>query len=150
MKVIIMRRLLSVFAFLTASVVLLVGSMFQPAFAKDEMLVTVRKQAENIRDVPIAVAAFSADNIEEMGLRSIEDIALLTPGFSFTSAFGRQPGSDRPAMRGVSTVVNGIANASAVAYFVDGIYLGGSPQSTELSNLERVEVMRGPQSAQFG
>ncbi|MCP4925608.1 MAG: TonB-dependent receptor [Gammaproteobacteria bacterium] len=150
MQSITLRQFLAAFTFLAAPVFLIAGALFQPAFAKDEMLVTVRKQSESIRDVPISVAAFATEDIKELGLKSIEDIALLTPGFSFTSAFGRQPGSDRPAMRGISTVQNGVANASAVAYFVDGIYLGGSPQSTELSNLERVEVMRGPQAAQFG
>ncbi|MEE4186244.1 MAG: TonB-dependent receptor [Gammaproteobacteria bacterium] len=116
----------------------------------DEITVSARRTDENLQDVPVAVTPFTAELIEDLNLQSIDDIALFTPGFSFTSAFGRQPGSDRPAMRGISTVQNGIANASAVSYFIDGVYLGGSPQATELSNVERVEVLRGPQAAALG
>jgi outer membrane receptor protein involved in Fe transport len=116
----------------------------------EEIIVSARKIEENVQDVPVAVSAFTANTIEDLNLSSIDDIARFTPSFSFTSAFGRQPGSDRPAIRGITTVVNGIANSSAVGYFVDGVYLSGSPQSTELFNLERVEVIKGPQAAQFG
>lgn len=118
--------------------------------AVDEVIVTARKVEENLQEVPVAVSAFTGETIEQLQLRSIEDIAKYTPGFSFTSAFGRQPGSDRPSIRGITTIVNGIGNASSAAYFVDGVYLGGSPQSTELYNLERVEIIKGPQAAQFG
>ena len=100
----------------------------QPALAiPEEIVVTARKFEENIQEIPIAVSAFTAQNIEQLNLKSIDDIAKFTPGLSFTSAFGRQPGSDRPSLRGITTVVNGVANSSAVGYFVDGVYLSGSP-----------------------
>jgi outer membrane receptor protein involved in Fe transport len=118
--------------------------------AVEEIVVTARKVEENLQEVPLAVSAFTPESIEQLNLRTLDDIAKFTPGFSFTSAFGRQSGSDRPAIRGITTIQNGIGNASAVAYFVDGVYLGSSPQSTELFNLERVEVLKGPQAAQFG
>jgi len=119
-------------------------------YLMDDITVTARKTEESVQDIPISVSPFTASKIRDLDLKSTDDIALFTPGLSFTSAFGRQPGSDRPSMRGISTVVNGFANASAVAYFIDGVFLGGSPQSTELNNVERVEVLRGPQAAQFG
>jgi outer membrane receptor protein involved in Fe transport len=128
-----------------------VSLLAQPAMAvPEEILVTARKYEENIQEIPLSVSAFTAQNIEQLNLKSIDEIAKFTPGLSFTSAFGRQPGSDRPSMRGITTIQNGVANSSAVGYFVDGVYLSGSPQSTELSNLERVEVIKGPQAAQFG
>ncbi|MBT8443664.1 MAG: TonB-dependent receptor, partial [Gammaproteobacteria bacterium] len=117
---------------------------------KDEMIVTARGVEENLQEIPLSVSAFNADVIDELKLVTIDDVARFTPGFSFTSAFGRQSGSDRPSIRGVTTIANGIANTSAVGYFVDGVYLPGSPQSTELYNLERIEVIKGPQSSQFG
>jgi outer membrane receptor protein involved in Fe transport len=131
----------------------LLGAAFAPlgtAIAAEEIIVTARRVEESIQEVPLAVTAFSPEQLQQLNIRTIDEIARFTPGFSFNSAFGRQPGSDRPAIRGVTTIQNGIGNASAAAYFVDGIYLGGSPQSTELTNLERVEVIKGPQSAQFG
>lgn len=130
---------------------LTISLLAQPAMAiPEEIVVTARKYEENVQEIPLAVSAFTAKNIEELNLKSIDEIAKFTPGLSFTSAFGRQPGSDRPSMRGITTIQNGVANSSSVGYFVDGVYLSGSPQSTELSNLERVEVIKGPQAAQFG
>lgn len=115
-----------------------------------EIVVTARKREESLQDVPISISAFTAKTVENMGLQSIDDIARFTPGLSSTTAFGRAPGSNRPSIRGVTTVLNGIGNASAASTFVDGVYISGSTQSTELFNVERVEVLKGPQSAQYG
>lgn len=116
----------------------------------EEMIITARKKEELLIETPIAVSAFSSTTIENLGLNSIDDIARHTPGFSFNTGLGRQPASDRPMIRGLTTVRNGIANASSATVFIDGIYIGGSSQSTELYNLERVEVLRGPQAALYG
>ncbi len=116
----------------------------------EELVVTARKVEENPQDVPISISAFSSEGLQRLNVQTTDEMALFTPGLAFNSAFGRQPGSDRASMRGVTTIVNGAANASAVATFVDGVYVGGTTQSTELFNLERVEILRGPQSAQFG
>ncbi|MBL8224001.1 MAG: TonB-dependent receptor [Chromatiales bacterium] len=132
---------------------LLAGSTVAPfasALAAEEIIVTARRQEENIQEVPVSVSAFNAETLQQLNLRNIDDVARFTPGFSFNSAFGRQPISNRPAIRGVTTIINGTGNATAGAFFIDGVYLGGSPQSTELTNLERVEVIKGPQAAQFG
>ena len=75
-----------------------VSLLAQPAMAvPEEILVTARKYEENIQEIPLAVSAFTAKSIEELNLKSIDEIAKFTPGLSFTSAFGRQPGSDRPS-----------------------------------------------------
>jgi iron complex outermembrane receptor protein len=133
-----------------AGIIIGLGAVGSAQAQLEEITVSARRVEENVLDVPIAVSPFSQETIRQLNLQSVDDIALFTPGFSFTSAFGRQPGSDRPAIRGISTILNGIANASAVGYFIDGVYVGGSPQATELANLERVEILRGPQAAQFG
>jgi iron complex outermembrane receptor protein len=116
----------------------------------DEITVTVRKREETMLEVPVAVTAMTARSIEELGVRQLNDVARHTPGFSFSSSTGRQPASDRPVIRGLTTIRNGIANANVAATFVDGIYLGGTAQPTDLVNLERVEIIRGPQAAQYG
>ena len=116
----------------------------------EEMIITARKKEELLIETPLAVTAFGADTITDLGLNRIDDLARHTPGFSFNSGLGRQPTSDRPMIRGLTTVRNGIANASAATVFIDGIYIGGSSQSTELYNLERAEILRGPQAALYG
>jgi iron complex outermembrane recepter protein len=118
--------------------------------SKDEMTtldtikVTARKREESLRDVPLSITAVTAEKIERLGLESINDIAKISPGFSFRSAFGRE--GDRPVIRGMSNI-QGEPNAS---FFIDGVYVNGSISGFGLDNLERVEVIRGPQSALFG
>jgi iron complex outermembrane recepter protein len=110
----------------------------------EDIVVTARKREENLQEVPLAVKAFTAEAIESAGLRSVADLATQTPGFSFRSAFGRT--ADRPVIRGMSNI-QGRANA---AFFLDGIFISGSTAGLPLDNLERVEIIRGPQSALYG
>jgi iron complex outermembrane recepter protein len=110
----------------------------------DKVVVTARKRSEELRDVPLSITAVSAAKIENLGLESINDIAKVSPGFSFRSAFGRE--GDRPVIRGQANI-QGEANA---AFFIDGVFVNGSISGYGLDNLERVEVIRGPQAALFG
>ena len=68
----------------------------------DNMIITARKTAENINRVPVSVTAIDVEDIEAAGLQDINDIADLTPGIKFNSAFGRQ--GDRPVIRGISAI----------------------------------------------
>jgi iron complex outermembrane receptor protein len=126
------------------------STLAETAITVDEIVVTARKKEESALLVPLSVSAFSEQSIRDLGLNRLGDIARFTPGFSFAPNVGRQPASDRPVVRGLTTVINGIANTSAAATFIDGVYFGGSIQSSALYNVERVEVLRGPQSAQYG
>lgn len=110
----------------------------------DAIIVTARKREENLQDVPLAITAVTAERIQAQGLTSIADVANVTPGLSFRTAFGRN--GDRPVIRGQSNI-QGNPNA---AFFVDGIFVTGSISSYQLDNLERVEVIKGPQSALYG
>ncbi len=110
-----------------------------------EIIVTARKFTESLVDVPVAITVFDDNFIERAQLESVADLALLTPGFSLREGFGRT-GGPRPAIRGMSNVL-GAPNA---AFFVDGIFVSGNITSYQLENLERVEVIKGPQSALFG
>lgn len=111
----------------------------------EEVVVTARKREETLQDVPLAVTAIGAQRIEELRIQSPDDIARFTPGFSFASAFGRS-GGERPTIRGQTNIL-GAPNAS---FFVDGIYVSGRSLATETSNLERIEVIKGPQAALYG
>ncbi len=145
-----MRFRLAVLPALAIAVIVAPRPVIAQEGALEEIIVTARKREESVQDIPIAVSAFTANDIRELGLKSVDDIALYTPGFSFQSGFGRQPSLDRPAVRGQTTILNGIAGVKAVSTFVDGIYVGGLVSSVDLANVERVEIIKGPQSAQYG
>ena len=145
-----MKFKLAVFGALALGVIVAPRPVIAQEGALEEIIVTARKREESVQDIPIAVSAFTANDIRELGILSVDDIALYTPGFSFQSGFGRNPGLDRPAVRGQTTILNGIANAKAVSTFVDGVYVGGLVSSVDLANIERVEIIKGPQSAQYG
>ncbi|MCH8478876.1 MAG: TonB-dependent receptor [Wenzhouxiangella sp.] len=116
----------------------------------DRVVVTARRQEETLQDAPVAVSAFSAQEIANQGINSIDDLARFAPGLSFSQPFGRS--GDRPVMRGQSNVLAGVQFGveSGTAYFIDGIYYNGDIQSIDFNSLDRVEVIRGPQSALYG
>ena len=109
-----------------------------------EIVVTARKVEENLRDVPIAITAFTEQSMKEQGISSLQDIADSTPGFDFASAFGRN--DFRPVIRGQSNIL-GRANAGL---FVNGVIIEEGSASLPLAALQRVEVVKGPQSALYG
>ena len=112
--------------------------------------VTSRKRAESLNKIPVAVSAFTEEMIEQQGFQSLDDIARFSPGLSFSKAFGRS--TERPVIRGMSNVLAGVQFGveSGAAYFVDGNYFAGDIQSIDMSNIQRVEIVKGPQSALYG
>jgi len=116
----------------------------------EEVMVTARRREESLQEVPVTVAVVDATAIEERGLQSIDDVARFTPGLSFSKAFGRA--TERPVVRGLGNVLAGVQFGveSGAAYFIDGIYYPGDLQGLNLNDLERVEVIKGPQSALYG
>jgi outer membrane receptor protein involved in Fe transport len=136
--------------FAAGLLLLLVAASLASAEPIPEIVVTARKRSESLISVPVAATVFSTGQLESPAIISLTDIARFTPGLAMNSPVGRQAVSYKPVFRGVTTVRNGVANASAGATFVDGIYVSGGLLATEMDNLERVEILRGPQSAQFG
>lgn len=121
------------------------GSADRAGLALEEIVVTARKREEALQDVPLTVTAVGAAQIEELGIKDSRELALFVPGFSNVASFGRNS-SERPTIRGQSNIL-GAPNAS---YFVDGVYISGSATNTETANLERIEVIKGPQAALYG
>lgn len=115
-----------------------------------EIVITARKSAETLSDAPIAVSVVGADQIRELGLNSIDDFAKQATGISFSQAFGRS--TDRPVIRGASNVLAGVQSGveTGAAYFVDGVYYQGDIQGFDPESIERVEIIKGPQSALYG
>lgn len=115
-----------------------------------EIVVTARKVAESLSDAPVAVSVVSSDQIRELGLNSLDDFAKQSTGISFSQAFGRT--TDRPVIRGQSNVLAGVQSGveTGAAFFVDGIYYQGDIQGFDPESIERVEIIKGPQSALYG
>jgi outer membrane receptor protein involved in Fe transport len=122
----------------------------QRTTALEEIVVTARKTEETLQDAPVAVSAFGEEDILDRQIQTVDDVARFTPGFVFSKAFGRD--TERPVIRGQSNVLAGVQFGveSGAAYFIDGVYYPGDIQSLDLSDLQRVEVIRGPQSALYG
>ena len=116
----------------------------QPATGINQIVVTARKSEERLQDVPLAISAFGERDLEKLGITGAADIGSFTPGLLFEKDFGRR--FDRPVIRGQSNIL-GAANAAS---FIDGVFIPDSLFSTELGFVERVEVIKGPQSALYG
>lgn len=109
----------------------------------EEIIVTARKRTESLQDVPISITAFTSEAIEQRGIESIYDLAKLTPNLSFNQTYGRV--FDRPVIRGQSQ----ITGPRTVSFVVDGVYIAGN-LSADLDDVEQVEVLKGPQAANYG
>ena len=140
---------------LTATVFTPSVAMAQNASPNDEggikdIVVTARKTAETLSEAPVAVSVVTSEKINELGLTSIDDFAKQSTGISFSQAFGRS--TDRPVIRGQSNVLAGVQAGveTGAAYFVDGVYYQGDIQGFDPQSIERVEVIKGPQSALYG
>ena len=115
----------------------------------EEIVVTARKREETIQDVPLAITAFTSEEIAKRNIQEMRDIALFTPGFNFEDFGGA--GGTMPVIRGTTQVASFRNTEQNVSFFFDGVYL---PRSyvTDLgfANIERIEVVKGPQSARYG
>ena len=114
----------------------------------EEILVTARKIGESIQEIPLSISAFTSEDIEAQAIISIEDIANFTPGLHMSNVLASR---NDPAVRfrGMDNS-NTVRDQQLASSFVDGIYLSGTSQWVSMNDIERVEVVKGPQSAFFG
>ncbi|HEX7034801.1 MAG TPA: TonB-dependent receptor [Pseudomonadales bacterium] len=120
------------------------------ATAIEEVVVSAQRVEQNLQDVPIAVTAFGEETLRVNRMHTAADIAQRTPSFTATEV---NPGEPNLAIRGIGTEgINSNAGGDpSVALFLDGVYIGrGGAAPIELYDLERVEVLRGPQGTLFG
>ena len=117
----------------------------------NDIIVTARKRRETLIDAPVAITAFTDQAIKEAGFANLTDISLQTPGFQFNQQGGQEPGryNTQLRFRGMNTSQFSPSFATG-ALFIDGVYVLNGGTSVSLLDLERVEVIKGPQSAQFG
>ncbi len=117
---------------------------------EDEVIVTATRRAESIQDVPIAVTAILPDTLEKQGVVNIQNLTSVAPSFS-TSQAQTASGTVVLRVRGVGTTANNIGFESAVGVFIDGAYQSRPGVALgEFVDVERVEVLRGPQGTLFG
>ena len=115
----------------------------------EEVIVTAQKRSERIQDVPISVAALTGEALESWGVQDVQSLGTTVAGLDIISV---QPGSNGFSMRGVTALSGSIESNSVVGYYVDEIPISASGQGPEFAlwDLERVEVLRGPQGTLFG
>nr|WP_232223473.1 TonB-dependent receptor [Sphingorhabdus lutea] len=124
--------------------------MAAPAHAQvEEIVVTAQKVEQNVQDVPISITAISGDRLTETGTNSLENIGDLVPSVTFRK--GTTNANSAIVMRGVGTITFSVAAEPSVSTVVDGVVLSRSGQSfIDLLDLERIEILRGPQGTLFG
>ncbi|NKF22007.1 TonB-dependent receptor [Solimonas marina] len=125
----------------------------QPADASDkiaEVVVTAQRREQKLQDVPIAVTALSAEQVQDRGIQNVSDLSALAPGLQISKTASNTTIS-QITIRGLSQINPAIYWDPAVGIYVDGVYIGKAQGSVfDIVDLERVEVLRGPQGTLYG
>jgi iron complex outermembrane receptor protein len=118
-----------------------------PAITVDEVVVTARKTTERLQDVPISVNVTSGETLERQNIKDFRDLSSYIPNFYVQQSVA----APSLFIRGIGSNVNNLAFEQSVGLFVDGEFRGRAKQSqTAFLDVDRVEVLRGPQGALFG
>lgn len=114
-----------------------------------DIVITARRQEERLQDAPVSVQAFTANEIRERGAVNLQDLIAATPNLILDS---RTNASDfRPAVRGISSpLFDPYRNRAVLGFFIDGVPVIANLQTLPLGDIERLEIIRGPQSALYG
>ena len=131
---------------LVAAVTLATASTLTQAQQLEEVIVTAQKRAENLQDVPISVSALQGEKIQNAGIQNMGSLADYVPNLHIADA----PVNTNIYMRGVGSG-NNRGFEQSVGMYIDGVYMGrGRQYRAGFLDLERVEVLRGPQGTLFG
>ena len=115
----------------------------------DKIVVTAQKREEALQDVPVVVTALSERALQDNGVRDIKDLQTLVPGLTVTSTQSEAQTTAR--IRGVGTVGDNAGLESSVGVVIDGVYRPRNGVGFgDLGELQRVEVLKGPQGTLFG
>lgn len=135
----------------------LAAALASPAMAQDEpvstgteIVVTAQQREQNIQDVPVAVTALNAQQLESAGVADIRALQTLSPSINLNSS-QTESGGTTMRIRGVGTTGNNPGLESAVGVFIDGVYISRPAAALgELLDIQQVEILRGPQGTLFG
>jgi iron complex outermembrane recepter protein len=115
--------------------------------ALDEVVVTAQRREQKLQDVPLTVNALSGDDMARAGVATVRDLQNVVPGFTFSG----QGTTAQPAIRGVSTALSAAGSENPNALYIDGIYQTAQTLlNMDLPDVERVEILKGPQGTLFG
>jgi iron complex outermembrane recepter protein len=118
----------------------------------EEVVVSARKREETLLEVPLSITAFTAEQIERQQIFDIRDLSAVSPGMTFQPVGGNGPGGrfgGNLYFRGL-TFSAPLPRQQTGAVFVDGVYVLGGVQAINTIDVERIEVIKGPQNAYFG
>tara|TARA_R110002110_G_scaffold303525_1_gene517601 strand:- start:19714 stop:22308 length:2595 start_codon:yes stop_codon:yes gene_type:complete len=114
----------------------------------EEIIVTARLRSESLQDVPMAIEAFNERALERLDVVRLSDVAAQTPNLTFVS--GESGRLNTPVIRGMA-LIDSRGFDNNVGVFVDGVYVSGrAAQDVGLLDVQRIEVIKGPQSALYG
>lgn len=144
-------RLLPLVSFSVAAMPLAAMAQSDSGALFEEITVTATKREQSIYEVPIAISAFSGDQMESKGISNLVDIGKFVPNLNVTTFSAGHTSSANPFIRGIGLQDHLITTDPGVSVYVDGVYLGRQVgQNWSLSNIERLEVLRGPQGTLYG
>lgn len=116
----------------------------------EEVIVTAQKRQENAQEVPIAMRALGATQIERLGITNLEDLKALEPSLDLRP-FPTAQQSLTPFIRGIGNGYVDVFQDPSVATHINGVYIGRmNGISFDLADLERIEVLKGPQGSLYG
>ena len=117
--------------------------------ALEEVIVTAQKREQNVQDVPVAISVLNADAIERLDINNFVDVTRVSPAITMDQ--GEAPAGNVIRMRGVGTSAFSIAAEPSVSVVVDEVPLVRQAQAfNNLVDIDRIEVLRGPQGTLFG
>jgi iron complex outermembrane recepter protein len=116
----------------------------------EEVVVTARKRVESLQETPVAVSAFSNENLEELGIRDMADLTRVVPNVDMYAGNGTT-GSANVFIRGIGARNTGVNFDSGVGIYVDGVYVSRADGAIlDNVDIQSVQVLRGPQGTLFG
>lgn len=123
------------------------GAMAPPEEANGDILVTAQRRAERLQDVPVSVTAVTATQLATANVNTTAALLNVTPALTFSNVNGYL----QPRLRGVGNSSSGAAVENSIATYVDGVYISSATGALlDLNNIERVEILKGPQGTLFG
>jgi iron complex outermembrane recepter protein len=142
-------------ALTSLTILLSQGLMITPAFAQsareDEIIVTARKRSENLFEIPAAISAFTPQILEDRNISNLDDVGKYVPNLTITRFGVGNTAQAAVFIRGIGLQDHIITTDPGVGVYLDGVYLGRQMGSNlSLSNIERIEVLRGPQGTLYG